>query len=764
MTDLTGNSDTPKDVGTAQDHRALLSLQRAVARILGSASDVDAVTTILRDICQFLGCQVGELWRLDTYHGALRCMTVWHAPDDPVLATFVAVSDKTSLAHGVGLPGRVLASGEPLWLADVSQDEDFPRRRAATAAKLRGGLAFPLRSAGRIVGIMDFFSYVPMHADETLLTVLEVVGGQIGLLLEKRQEEEARRESEARYRITADSAADAILTIDENSILRFANRAVERIFGYKPEELVGQSLGMLMPARLRGAHFAGIRRYQETGVRHMSWLGMRLPGLRKDGNEVPLEISFSEYNENGIHTFTGVARDLSHIMRLEEVYRFLSDVSAALATSLDYEETLTKISRLAVPRFAEWCIVDLVDDEGLVKRHSVMHVDPAKVELAQHLAARYPDDRAATSGVYKVLRTGESEFSQHIDPAFIVQTARDDEHLKTLQSLDLDSYIIVPMKARGRTIGTVSFVRTTAGEPYDANDLSVAEEVAARAALAVDNARLYREIRAELKVRRAKEVALAASEEQLRRFSVELEQRVKDRTLQLEAANKELEAFSYSVSHDLRAPLRSIDGFSELLLRLYVQVLDATGQDYLKRVRAASKRMSRLIDDMLGLARLSRKELHVVPVDISEMALQVADDLMSREPDRVVDVTVAPGLLGEADAELLRSVFENLIGNAWKFTQKQAHALIEVGQQTSAQGKVYFVRDNGAGFDMSYADKLFGAFQRLHQTNEYPGTGVGLASVQRIIHRHGGRVWAEGVVGQGATFYFTLGEDHSDST
>jgi signal transduction histidine kinase len=236
----------------------------------------------------------------------------------------------------------------------------------------------------------------------------------------------------------------------------------------------------------------------------------------------------------------------------------------------------------------------------------------------------------------------------------------------------------------------------------------------------------------------------------------ELEGRVEARTLDLAAANKELEAFSYSVSHDLRAPLRAIDGFSKALLSDYGSQLDERARHYLDRVRAGTQRMSGLIDDLLGLARVSRRELVRQEVDVSEIARRVAAELARHHPERAVRVEIRDGLSAEADSHLLTIVFENLMGNAWKFTGKSDDATIEVGREVDGRGRAFYVRDNGAGFDMAYADKLFGAFQRLHADEDFEGTGIGLATVQRIVSRHGGQIWAEGAVDKGATFYFTL--------
>ena len=239
-------------------------------------------------------------------------------------------------------------------------------------------------------------------------------------------------------------------------------------------------------------------------------------------------------------------------------------------------------------------------------------------------------------------------------------------------------------------------------------------------------------------------------------LNTDLERRVVERTAQLEIANKELEAFCYSVSHDLRAPLRSLDGFSQALLEDYADKLDAQGRSYLDRIRAASQRMGQLIDDLLNLSRVSRGEVNRELVDLSKMAHEVVDECRATAPERDAEFVVADGLIAKTDPRLLRIVLTNLFGNAWKFTTKQPHARIEFGSTGGKGGKEYFVRDNGAGFDQAYSSKLFGVFRRLHADGDFPGTGIGLATVQRIIQRQGGRVWAEGQVEQGATFHFTL--------
>jgi signal transduction histidine kinase len=250
-----------------------------------------------------------------------------------------------------------------------------------------------------------------------------------------------------------------------------------------------------------------------------------------------------------------------------------------------------------------------------------------------------------------------------------------------------------------------------------------------------------------------------AAEDKLRRLSEELEQRVQERTQELRAANAELEAFSYSVSHDLRAPLRAIDGFSQMVLSRYADKLDADGRHALERVRAGSERMGVLIDSMLELSRLDRRALELRDVDLSALAAEVVQELRAGEPERDVEVLIEPNVSTVGDKELLRVALQNLLGNAFKFTSPKPHARVRFGRTEHAGHAAIFVCDNGVGFDMNHADKLFRPFERLHAASEFSGTGIGLATVQRVIARHRGRTWAEGVLGHGATFYFTLPSD-----
>jgi len=399
-------------------------------------------------------------------------------------------------------------------------------------------------------------------------------------------------------------------------------------------------------------------------------------------------------------------------------------VARAATSILDLNELLTVSVDLIRERFDLYASIFLVDGRGewAVLRASA---EEAGWEM---LRQGYRLEVGGESLVGWCTAHGQARTA--LDVAQEREVVRSD---KTLLP-ETRSEIALPLISRGRVIGAMT-IQSSRVAAFGDEDTTMLQTMADQLANAIENARLY---------------------EQVQRDAAELEERVAKRTSELAALNRELEAFAYSVSHDLRAPLRGIDGFSQALLEDYADKLDAEGQDYLRRVQAGSQRMGQLIDGLLKLFRVTRGEMRREAVDLSSLAQAVAAELQQREPERRVEFVIAEGLVAEGDAPLLRVVLENLLGNAWKFTAKYPRARIEFGVTQRRGERAYFVRDDGVGFDMAYADKLFGAFQRLHSTAEFDGTGIGLATVQRIIHRHGGRVWAEGMEGQGATFYFAL--------
>lgn len=370
----------------------------------------------------------------------------------------------------------------------------------------------------------------------------------------------------------------------------------------------------------------------------------------------------------------------------------------------------------------------------------------------------------ATNGVLRFVKDGQ-RFAYPPDKlvcgrAFLTQRAifsgdlrRENPGLSEVyDSSKATACMMAPITAGKRQLGVLVIYAPRAPIFAD-DDLDLVRVLADHVAVVLENRALVEETARE----RARAEALTALDEERRRINLELEERVSQRTNALQEALRELESFSYSVSHDLRAPLRTIDGFVQAFLDDYGSHIDPLGRDYLQRARTASQRMGLLIDGLLRLSRVTRTEMSHEPVDLSEIARGVAADLQVAEPGRRVTFLIADELVATGDDQLLRVVMENLLANAWKFTSKTPAARIEFGASQADGHTVYYVRDNGAGFDMAFADKLFGPFQRLHGRSEFEGSGIGLATVQRIVRRHGGQIRGEGSVGQGATFYFTIG-------
>jgi signal transduction histidine kinase len=428
------------------------------------------------------------------------------------------------------------------------------------------------------------------------------------------------------------------------------------------------------------------------------------------------------------------------LRKSERRYRELADLGRRLSTAHS-------------PKDAAWIIVEAADrlfgwDSSTVSLysaeedtlHTVLYFDVINGQR-QDVSAQFLTTQPSARTT-QVLREGAKLILRPEPPAFSPDAKPYGDVARPSASL-----MYVPLRMDETMTGILS-IQSYTPNAYTEDDLRALQALADHCAGALERIR---------------------AEEALMRLNAELQQRVQERTgqletlnlqleqrtAQLEALNKELESFSYTVSHDLRAPLRSIRGFSEAVLERYAAQLDPRGQEFLHRACESSQRMEILIEDLLKLSRLGRGELRPRFVDLSLMAESIADDLRKTEPERKAEFVIAPGLKARGDEHLLRVALDNLLRNAWKFTGKQPRARIEFGA-TAQPAKAFYVRDNGAGFDMQYASQLFGVFHRLHTASEFPGHGVGLATVQRIVNRHGGRVWAEGAIDQGATFYFAL--------
>ncbi|CAN5317694.1 hypothetical protein BH11MYX1_BH11MYX1_18330 [soil metagenome] len=441
--------------------------------------------------------------------------------------------------------------------------------------------------------------------------------------------------------------------------------------------------------------------------------------------------------------------------RLRVALREVSTAASAFSeTTTNFDELLKTITRSCGRAVDAMCTLGLFDeDAAMITPVAAFDDDPAllaQVEPLLHSPRRVEQSLAAqlapATGNLFVPRVDLEQLRGRIAPdvhAFMV-------------AIGARGFISIAMRVRGETLGVLTVMQhDEARPPLDELDREVVTHLANLAGLAISNARLFRRVQLEHAERRSAE----AIAEQLRTSEAEaLAARDEAR-----AANTELEAFSYAVSHDLRAPLRSIDGFSQALLEDFADSLGEVGRSYAIRVRNAATRMSGLIDDLLKLSRVTRTTLRRQQVDLGALFDASAAELSALEPHRTVELVVTPALHVHGDPKLLAIAFDNLVANAWKFTAHAAHPRIELSVSEVAGETVFCISDNGVGFDMTYRHKLFVVFNRLHADSEFAGTGVGLATVQRIIGRHGGRVWADGEVGKGARFFFTLGDTKGPS-
>src|SRR5712692_1999288 len=475
-------------------------VQYAATSILAeSPSLTDLYPKILQAVAEGAGWEFGALWQVDRESHELRCKEVWH-PASGNLPEFTTMSRQATFAPGIGLPGRVWSSGEPVWIPDVTRDSNFPRSPIATREGLHAGFAFPIQLGDVVLGVIEFFSHDIRPPDHELMRAMNAIGSQLGQFIQRKVVEEALAEEVARKSAMLDSALDAVVTMNQDGHIVDFNPAAERIFGYTAEQVAGKSVAeTLIPQSLREQHREGLARFQQTGEGPVLGRRLELTAVRADGTEFPVELAISTAQVPGRPAFfTAYLRDLTEQKRAEEALRkweqtarFLADASANIAELTDPRITLQKIASLAVPFFADWCAIDTLTEDGSLERVAVMHDDPAKVQLAHEIYRRYPPRPDDPHGIMKVLRTGHSELVQQIPDSVLTAGAHDGEHLRIMQALGLRSYICVPLCLRGKTSGVLTFVTAESGRTYNDDALRTAEDLARRASVAIENAYLY---------------------------------------------------------------------------------------------------------------------------------------------------------------------------------------------------------------------------------------------------------------------------------
>jgi len=533
-------------------------------------------------------------------------------------------------------------------------------------------------------------------------------------------------EGEEIYRDFFENSSEAIIINDLEDRIRAWNPAAEKMFGWGASEAIGKNpFGLIVPPDKQEERY-WIMRNALSGrkIKEVDTERMRSDGTRINVSLTVFPLRDTKQNIIGL---SYVLKDITRRKRAEEAlrkseekYHNLFENSSDAIITIDMEDRITSWNRSSEKLFG-WTATEVTG------RDLPELIIPPELKDERE---KIIDDALSGKNITGIETTRLRKDGSKIEVSLTFSPIKD------------SNQNIIGLSGIIRDITERKKIEDVLRKAYEEVEIRVQERTVQ---LAAANEAFQAEI---IERRRA--------EEEIRRLNAELERRVIERTAQLEAANRELEAFSYSVSHDLRAPLRSIDGFSQALLEDYAGKLDEQGKDYLERVRSASQRMSELIDDMLMLSRVTRREMKHEKVDLSLLADHIATELKKTQLQRHIKFVITPGLVVKGDAELLRIMLENLLGNAWKFTSKHQSGRIEFGT-TEYEGKnAFFVHDDGVGFDMTYADKLFKPFQRLHSPSEFAGTGIGLATVKRIVQRHGGQVWAKGEVGKGATFYFDL--------
>ncbi|HET8884452.1 MAG TPA: ATP-binding protein [Candidatus Saccharimonadales bacterium] len=485
--------------------------------------------------------------------------------------------------------------------------------------------------------------------------------------------------------------------------------------------------------------------------------------------------------------FPGVTIDITERKNNENRLGFLTKASAQFAATLDYKKTLSNIAAMVVPDMADWCTIDLLDDNGQLQQVTVAHKDPKKIAWAKQLREEQgAPDMEEPSGVPKVIRTGEPEYYPDIPDEMLVASAKSKEELKLLRSLGFKSVMIVPLKINDKAIGAITFITTESRVHYKPADLEVAKSLANRAAMAVENANLYQAAQHEIKERKR-------LQHQMETMNERLELRVRERTKQLvetndglekeirkrrkaerdlqkytkdlARSNQELQDFAYVASHDLQEPLRKIQAFGDLLDSEYKDTLK-DGAEYLTRMRSAASRMSVLIEDLLSFSRVTTKDQPNIPVDLNTTIEDVVGDLETSVTANEGKITIEKLPVVWADPTHMRQLFQNLIGNALKFHKDDEAPDITISAKPREKKDTNYeicIIDNGIGFDEKYLDRIFSVFQRLHSRDSpYGGTGIGLAVCRRIAERYGGTIEATSKVGVGSTFTFKIPINHKE--
>ena len=705
-----------REIGERTRIEARRRARLAVTQILAEATTVrGAAARLLQAICENLGWDVGLFWTVDEAAKTLHCSESWHRSGTSV-EEFEATSRQRSFVSGEGLPGRVWATRKPVWIPNVEQDGNFPRIAIAAKEGIRGAFACPVVVGGETLGVIEFFSRRIQEPDAGLLEMMDTIGGQIGQFMERKQAEGQLRQSEQELADFFENASVGLHWVGPDGIILRVNQAELDMLGYRREEYVGRPIAEFHADE---KVICDILERLQAGEK-LSEYPARLKC--KDGSLKDVLIDSSVLFRDGVFVHTRCfTRNVTNLKRSEQTARFLAEASHTLAGLVDYHSTLQKVASLAVPYFADWATVDILESDGALRRLAVAHIDPTKIDLAHELNRRNPPDPAAPRGIWNIVRTGRSEIVPEITDALLVETIEDQELLGIIRELGLKSYLSVPLNVRGKTLGVISFIAAESGHRYDDSDLAVAEDLAHRAAIAIENTQLYRELR---------------------------------------QADQRKDEFLATLAHELRNPLAPIRNALEVM-RLAGNSADAVEQSRRMMERQVVQ-MVRLVDDLLDVSRITRNKLELRKERI-ELASVVRSAIETSRPfieqsDHTLTVTLPPEpIYLDADPTRLEQVFSNLLNNSAKYTERGGHIWLTV---EPGEGKVLVrVRDSGIGIPAEALAGIFEMFSQVEGNLERAqgGLGIGLTLVRRLVEMHGGSVEAHSAGrGHGSEFLVRL--------